>query len=152
MRKLCKALLHVVVWHIHIFSFTIDYLSQVKFQAVGTDGKFCQKGKLSCIMFTSNWYKLKSFPIPNPNERWKKIMTKNYFFKTEINKKKKWMKVNWNIGTLWYFCNNCYVIHKFLYPTQRVAEGIMFLTRPSVSQSRFSQLLWNRSTEFRETL
>ena len=26
----------------------------------------------------------------------------------------------------------------FLYPTQRVAEGIMFLTRPSVSQSCFS--------------
>ena len=24
---------------------------------------------------------------------------------------------------------------EFLYPTQRVAEGIMFLTRPSVSQS-----------------
>ena len=47
-----------------------------------------------------------------------------------------------------------------LYPTQRVAEGIMFLTRPSVSQSVSPsvlfflsvQLLWNRSTEFRETL
>ena len=26
----------------------------------------------------------------------------------------------------------------FLYPTQRVAEGIMFLTRPSVRQSCFS--------------
>ena len=55
-----------------------------------------------------------------------------------------------------------------LYPTQRVAEGIMFLTRPSVSQSvsksvsqsvspsvlffLLAQLLWNRSTEFRETL
>ena len=26
-------------------------------------------------------------------------------------------------------------IQYFLYPTQRVAEGIMFLTRPSVSQS-----------------
>ena len=48
----------------------------------------------------------------------------------------------------------------FLYPTQRVAEGIMFLTRPSVSQSvspsvlffLLAQLLWNRWTEFPETL
>ena len=48
----------------------------------------------------------------------------------------------------------------YLYPTQRVAEGIMFLTRPSVRQSvspsvlffLLAQLLWNRSTEFRETL
>ena len=47
-----------------------------------------------------------------------------------------------------------------LYPTQRVAEGIMFLTRPSVSQSvtpsvlfvLLAQRLWNRSAEFRETL
>ena len=38
---------------------------------------------------------------------------------------------------------------------QRDAEGMMFLTRPSVSPSiRFlsAQLLWNRSAEFRETL
>ena len=47
-----------------------------------------------------------------------------------------------------------------LYPTQRVAEDLMFLTRPSVSQSvspsvlffLLAQLLWNRSTEFCETL
>ena len=30
------------------------------------------------------------------------------------------------------------IISGFLYPTQQVAEGIMFLTRPSVSQSCFS--------------
>ena len=53
---------------------------------------------------------------------------------------------------------------QLLYPTQLVAEGIMFLTRPSVSQSvcqsvspsvlffLSAQLLWNRSTEFREIL
>ena len=39
-----------------------------------------------------------------------------------------------------------------LYPTQRVAESIMFLTRPSVLFFLLAQLLWNRSTEFRETL
>ena len=48
----------------------------------------------------------------------------------------------------------------YLYTTQRVAEGIMLLTRPSVSQSvslsvlffLSALLLWNRSTEFREAL
>ena len=45
---------------------------------------------------------------------------------------------------------------ELLYPTQRVAEGIMFWTRPSVSPSvlffLLAHLVWNRSTELRETL
>ena len=62
-----------------------------------------------------------------------------------------------NFKEFWY---NIFFGKGYLYPTQRVAEGIMFLTRPSVSQSvspsvlffLLAQLLWNRSTEFRETL
>ena len=36
----------------------------------------------------------------------------------------------------------------FLYPTQRVADGIMFLTRPSVSESvRQSCLSWQSNSD-----
>ena len=53
-------------------------------------------------------------------------------------------------------CTITFIDWSKLYPTQRVAEDVMFLTRQSVSPSVLFflsvQLLWNRWTEFCETL
>ena len=74
------------------------------------------------------------------------------------NVSKNLLNVEWMlyISIGWAIRNGCTYRLAYLYLMQRVAEGIMFLTRPSVSQSvspsvlffLLAQLLWNRSTEF----
>ena len=64
---------------------------------------------------------------------WEPFAVKVQTYKTAIEVRPKSMTVN-SIFCVSYTIFFYHVL-SFLYPTQRVAEGIMFLTRQSVSQS-----------------